>query len=65
MYEKIFKTFISEDTMLEENISKWLKDNSYREIARSAPSLVALNSNSTLRTLIVAVTVTADKYVGN
>ena len=61
MYEKIFKTFIAEDKNLEENIAKWLKDNYCREIGRSAPSLAALNSNSTLCTLVVAVTVTAER----
>jgi len=58
MREIIFKTFVAEDGRLENEIQDWLKSNHLKEIDRSAPALTI----STMHKIIVAVTVTAEKY---
>lgn len=65
MYEKKFKTFISGPSKLETDIIEWLKQNNLREIDRSAPAFIVDSSfRYSDTTIVVGVTVTAEKYVG-
>lgn len=61
MYQKIFRTFITDAYELEANIEAWLKENNAKEIDRSAPSLAMYNDGGWIT--MVAVTVTAQIYV--